>query len=65
MAKRVVYRNILDGKLRVLISNLTDEETEGVMRTYGNPKDPFFYMGPETRVEECDGTADGTVLEVR
>lgn len=60
---RVVYRNQMDGKLRVLIGSLTFAEASAVQAKWGDPGQPFFYMGPDCAVEECDGTADGTILE--
>lgn len=61
--KRVVYRNPLDGLKRVFIGNLDDATADAVMAKWGNPNEPLFYMGDETRIEPCDGTPDGQVIE--
>jgi hypothetical protein len=59
---RVVYRNPLDGTMRVLIGSLTFAEASSVQAKWGDAKQPFFYMGPECAIEQCDGTPDGAVL---
>ncbi len=61
---RVVYRNTHDapGAERVFIGALTRAEAELVMAKWGDPKQPYFYMGPGMRIEPCDGTKDGEIL---
>jgi hypothetical protein len=63
MAKRVVYRNQLDGTKRVLIGNLEPMVALQVLVKFGSPSDANCYMGRETRIEDCDGTPDGAVIE--
>ena len=59
---RVVYRNPLDGKMRVLIGGLTQAEANAVQSKWGNPNERFFYMGQECAIELCDGTPDGSEI---
>jgi hypothetical protein len=63
MAKRVVYRNQLDGTKRVLIGGLDAMTALDVLVKFGDVSKPQFYMGRETRIEDCDGTPDGAVIE--
>ncbi len=61
--KRVIYRNQTDGQLRVLAGGLEQWQADTVMAKWGNPKNPYCYLGPETRMQDCDGTPDGEVVQ--
>jgi hypothetical protein len=59
--RRVAYTNQLDGTRRVLVGDLSQEDAEAVARAWGDPRKPFFYLGP-VEIEDCDGTPDGDVI---
>lgn len=59
MKYRVSYVNPLDGLRRVLVGQIDKGAADAVLAKWGDPKQPAFYMGKGTRIDECDGTPDG------
>jgi hypothetical protein len=48
---KVTYFNAQLGKQCDLIDDLDAETAQAVIAKFGNPRERFHYMGPQTRIE--------------